>query len=364
MTPPTKALHDAGQSLWLDNITRTMLDGGELARLIDDLGITGLTSNPSIFDKALAEGDAYDVQVRELHEQGLSDEEVLFEVAIADVRRACDLFQPAHLRSAGFDGWVSLEVSPELAYDTTATIAQARSLHLRTDRSNLFVKIPGTPEGLPAIEAAIHAGIPVNVTLLFDRDQYLAAADAYLRGLERRVADGLAPDVCSVASLFMSRWDGAVQESAPEALRGRLALAVGGRAYKAYRELLRSDRMLRLMNLGARPQRLLWASTSTKDPTLPDTLYVDGLFAPFTVNTMPDVTLKAVADHGALPERSMPHDGVEAEAMLDAYEQAGTDVDALAAELQSKGAEAFVKSWTGLLETIASKRAALAGASG
>ncbi len=363
MTPPTRALHDAGQSLWLDNITRTMLDQGELAGFIDELGITGLTSNPSIFDKALADGDAYDDQVRELHGQGLSDEEVFFEVAISDLRRACDLFLPAHERSARFDGWVSLEVSPELAYDTQATIAQARSLHLRMDRSNLFIKIPGTPEGLPAIEAAIHAGIPVNVTLLFDRDQYLAAADAYLSGLERRVADGLAPDVCSVASIFMSRWDGAVQDSAPDGLRGKLGLAVGGRAYKAYRDLLRSERMLRLMNLGARPQRLLWASTSTKDPSLPDTLYVDGLFAPFTVNTMPDSTMRAVADHGSVPERGLPEDGVEAEAALDAFEQAGIDVDALAAELQSKGADAFVKSWSGLMQTIASKRAALAGAS-
>ncbi len=363
MIPPTRALHDAGQSLWLDNITRPMLDEGTLAGFIDELGISGLTSNPSIFDKALSEGDAYDDQVRELHERGLTDEEVFFEVAMTDLRRACDLFLPAHERSARFDGWVSLEVSPELAYDTQATIAQARSLHLRMDRSNLFIKIPGTPEGLPAIEAAIHAGIPVNVTLLFDRDQYLAAADAYLRGLERRVADGLSPDICSVASIFMSRWDGAVQETAPAALRGKLAVAVGGRCFEAYRELLQSDRMLRLMNLGARPQRLLWASTSTKDPSLPDTLYVDGLFAPFTVNTMPDSTLRAVADHGSVPERGLPEDGLEARAVLDAYEQAGVDVDALAAELQSNGAEAFVKSWTGLMDTIASKRAALAGAS-
>ena len=361
MSTPTRALHDAGQSLWLDNITRTMLDEGTLARFIDELGISGLTSNPSIFDKALAEGDAYDEQVSALHDGALSDEEVFFEVAMADLRRACDLFLPAHERSARFDGWVSLEVSPELAYDSDATIAQARSLHRRMDRPNLFIKIPGTPEGLPAIEAAIHAGIPINVTLLFDRDQYLAAADAYLRGLERRVADGLAPDVCSVASVFMSRWDGAVQDSAPQELRGKLGLAVGGRAYKAYRELLGSERMLRLMNLGARPQRLLWASTSTKDPSLPDTLYVDGLFAPFTVNTLPDVTLHAVADHGTVPDRPLSQDGVEAEAVLDAYEQAGISVDALAAELQSKGADAFVKSWSGLMGTIAAKRAALAG---
>ena len=231
------------------------------------------------------------------------------------------------------------------------------------DRSNLFIKIPGTPQGLPAIEAAIYAGIPINVTLLFDRDQYLAAADAYLRGLERRVADGLPPDVCSVASIFMSRWDGAVADRVPDALRGSLGLAVGGRAYKAYRELLRSDRMLRLMNLGARPQRLLWASTSTKDPSLPDTLYVDGLFAPLTINTMPDSTLQAVADHGSVPASALPDDGIEAEATLDAFEREGIAVDELAAQLQSDGAEAFVKSWKALLETIASKRAALAGAS-
>ncbi len=363
MTSPTTALHDAGQSLWLDNITRTMLDDGTLARFVDELGITGLTSNPSIFDKALAEGDAYDEQVRELHERGLGDEEIFFEVAMSDLRRACDLFLPAHERSAGYDGWVSLEVSPELAYDTDASIAQARSLHQRMGRSNVYIKIPGTPQGLPAIEAAIHAGIPVNVTLLFDRDQYLDAADAYLRGLERRVADGLPPDVCSVASIFMSRWDGAVQDTVPDALRGRLGLAVGGRAYHAYSELLRSERMLRLINAGARPQRLLWASTSTKDPSLPDTLYVDGLFAPLTVNTMPDATLLAVADHGTVPDRALPADGIEAETTLAAYEHAGIDVDALAAELQEKGAQAFVKSWTGLLGTLSSKRAALAGAS-
>jgi transaldolase len=363
MSNPTKQLHEAGQSLWLDNITRTMLDDGTLAGFVKDLGITGLTSNPSIFDKALGSGEAYDAQVRELHERGLADEEVFFAVAIDDLRRACDLFADAHRASAGYDGWVSLEVSPKLAYDTKATIEQARRLHETTDRANLFVKIPGTPAGLPAIEETIYAGIPVNVTLLFDRDQYLAAADAYLRGLERRVADGLAPDVCSVASIFMSRWDVAVQDRVAEGLRGKLGLAVGGKAYKAYRELLRSDRMQRLMNSGARPQRMLWASTGTKDPSLSDTLYVDGLFAPLTINTLPDSTLKAVADHGAVPERSLPDDGIEAEAALDGFERDGIDVDALAAQLQSEGAEAFVKSWDGLLETIASKRAALAGAS-
>lgn len=362
MNARTNALHSAGQSLWLDNITRTMLDDGTLAGFVDGLGITGLTSNPSIFDKALAEGDAYDDQIRELHDAGLGDEEICFEVVMSDLRRACDLFLPAHQRSAGYDGWVSLEVSPELAYDTQATIAQARSLHLRMDRSNLFIKIPGTPEGLPAIEAAIHAGIPINVTLLFDAAQYEAAAAAYMRGLERRVADGLPPDVCSVASIFMSRWDGAVQDKVSGPLTGKLALAVGGRAYRAYRDVLGSDRMQRLMNMGARPQRLLWASTSTKDPSLPDTLYVDDLFAPLTVNTMPDSTLRATADHGAAPERPLPRDGGDAEKTLAAFEAAGIGVAALAAELQLKGADAFVKSWSGLLETIASKRAALAGA--
>ena len=363
MTSPTKQLHEAGQSLWLDNLTRTMLDDGTLEGHIRDLGITGQTSNPSIFDKALGAGDAYDRQVGELHERGLGDEEIFYEVAISDIRRACDLFAETHRASARYDGWVSLEVSPLMAYDTRATLDWARLLHNRTDRDNLFVKIPGTPEGLPAIEESIYAGIPINVTLLFDRDQYLASADAYLRGLERRVADGLPPDVCSVASIFMSRWDVAVQDRVPEPLRGKLGLAVGGKAYKAYRELLRSDRMLRLMNAGARPQRLLWASTGTKDPSLSDTLYVDGLFAPLTINTMPDSTLAAVADHGAVPERVLPDDGIEAEAALDDFEREGIDVDALAAQLQSEGAEAFVKSWRGLLETIASKRAALAGAS-
>ena len=363
MTTPTKALHNAGQSLWLDNLTRTMLDDGTLAGYVSELGITGQTSNPTIFDKAISSGDAYDEQVSELHERGLEDEEIFFEVAIADLRRACDLFAQAHRASGRYDGWVSLEVSPLLAYDSQATIEQARRLHQRTDRDNLFIKIPGTPEGLPAIEESIYAGIPINVTLLFDRDQYLAAADAYLRGLERRVADGLPPDVCSVASIFMSRWDVAVQDRVPETMRGKLGLAVGGKAYKAYRELLRSERMMRLMNAGARPQRMLWASTGTKDPSLSDTLYVDGLFAPLTINTMPDGTLLAVADHGTVPERPLPDDGIEAEAVLDSFEREGIDVDALAAQLQSEGAEAFSKSWRALLETIASKRAALAGAS-
>jgi transaldolase len=363
MSTPTNALHEAGQSLWLDNLTRMMLDDGTLESHIRELGITGQTSNPSIFDKALSAGDSYDEQVSELHERGLEDEQIFFEVAMTDLRRACDLFAGAHRASARFDGWVSLEVSPLLAYDTQATIEQARYLHQRTDRDNLFIKIPGTPAGLPAIEESIYAGIPINVTLLFDRDQYLAAADAYLRGLERRVAEGLPPDVCSVASVFMSRWDVAVQDKVPDAMRGKLGLAVGGKAYKAYRELLRSERMMRLMNAGARPQRLLWASTGTKDETLSDTLYVDGLFAPLTINTMPDSTLLAVADHGGVPERALSDDGIEAEAALDSFEREGIDVAALAEQLQSEGAEAFVKSWKALLDTIASKRAALAGAS-
>lgn len=358
---PTSALHDAGQSLWLDNLTRTMLDDGTLARLIAERAVTGMTSNPTIFDKAVASG-AYDAQIAELEQHGLRDEEVFFELAASDLRRACDLFADVHRRTAGTDGFVSLEVSPELAHDTEASIAQAAELHERVGRPNLYIKIPGTQEGLRAIEETIFAGIPVNVTLLFSSEQHMAAADAYHRGLERRIAAGLAPDVPSVASLFVSRWDVAVAQSAPPRLRGRLGLAIGGRAYAAYRTLLGSDRVHRLMNAGARPQRLLWASTGTKDPGLSDTLYVDGLAAPYTVNTMPNATLDAFADHGGAPPALLPRDGGDAEAVIAAFERSGEDVGALAGRLQLEGAEAFVKSWRSLLETIASERSALAGA--
>ncbi len=360
---PTQALHDAGQSLWLDNITRTMLDDGTLAGYIDELNVSGLTSNPTIFEKAIGSGDAYDTQIQELLEQDLPDEQVFFHLAIDDLQRAADEFAQVHERSAHLDGFVSLEVSPELAFDTAgATIAQARDLHGRMERPNVYIKIPGTKEGLPAIEEAIYAGIPVNVTLLFDSAQHLACADAYMRGLERRVADGLPPDVPSVASLFMSRWDKAVADSAPAELQNRLGLAIGGRAYRAYVELLASPRVMRLMNEGARPQRLLWASTGTKDPAASDTLFIDGLAAPFTVNTMPEATLHAYADHGG-PVQPMAPDGGDAEAELAEFAAAGFDVGEIAAKLQTDGAASFVASWTSLLETIASKRSAMAGAS-
>ena len=359
MSSSTTALHQAGQSIWLDNITRTMLDQGTLDGYIAELSVTGLTSNPTIFEKAIGHGEAYDAQVHALQQRGLDDEQTFFELAIADLQRACDAFAAVHKRTAGLDGFVSLEVSPELAYDTAATIAQAKDLHTRMDRPNVYIKIPGTPEGLPAIEEAIYAGIPINVTLLFDSAQHLAAAGAHMRGLERRVADGLAPNVPSVASLFMSRWDKAVAGTVPAELENRLGLAIGGRAYRAYGEFLACGRVQRLMNAGALPQRLLWASTGTKDPAASDVLFIEGLAAPFTVNTMPEATLLAYADHGGAPV-AMPLDGGDAETELAAFAAAGVDVGAVAAKLQQEGADAFVDSWRSLIGTLASKRAALA----
>ncbi len=356
---PTAKLHELGQSLWLDNITRTMLGDGTLARYIDELSVTGLTSNPTIFDKAISGGDAYDEQIAELGSDLDDAEEIFFQLALADLRDATDLFKGVHERTAGVDGFCSLEVSPKLADDTEGTIEQATRLHAEGDRENLFIKIPGTPAGLPAIEESILDGIPINVTLLFDREQYLAAADAYLRGIERRIEAGLDPDVASVASIFMSRWDVAVSEEAPEELRNRLGLAVGFRAYEAYRELLDSPRMQRLMNEGARPQRLLWASTGTKDPDASDTLYIEGFASPFTVNTMPEPTLHAFADHGEVGD-PVPADGGDAEQVLAQFESAGIDVAALAQRLQDEGKGAFVDSWTELMKTISSQLGARA----
>jgi transaldolase len=346
----TERLHDAGQSLWLDNITRTLLDSGDLERYLTEFTITGLTSNPSIYDAAVGSG-AYDHAIRELSADGVSGEELFFRLALDDLRRAADVFAPIHRATDGVDGWVSLEVSPTLAYDAAATVREATALHARAERDNLFIKIPGTPQGLPAITECIGAGVPVNVTLLFSAEQYLAAADAYLAGVERRVEQGLDPAVGSVASVFMSRWDAAVADRVPADLRGTLGLAVGGRTYAAYRRCLDSDRFERLRNAGARAQRLLWASTSTKDPDEPDTMYVHGLAAPFTVNTMPESTLRAFADHGEVGE-PMPADGGDADAVLDRFAAAGVDVGALAVELQTKGAASFVDSWRELLATI------------
>lgn len=359
MTTPnehTQRLHDMGQSLWIDNITRSLLDDGTIERYIDEYSVTGLTSNPSIFDKAIGTG-AYD-DVIAAASADASDEDVFFALAIEDLQRAADLFAPINERTDGVDGWVSLEVSPELAYDTDATVAAALDLHRRAGRDNLFIKIPGTTEGLPAITKAIAAGVPVNVTLLFDADQYRAAADAFLDGVEQRISNGEDPAVASVASVFMSRWDTAVSGQVGDDLRNTLGISVGLDVYRAYRELQDSERWQRLSGQGARLQRLLWASTSSKDPSAPDTLYVSGLAAPLTVNTMPDVTLLAFADHGT-PGEPLPADGGDVDERLAAFEAAGVDVVALAAKLQSDGAEAFVASWRELIDRIRSQRQAV-----
>jgi transaldolase len=358
----TQQLHDLGQSLWLDNITRDLLDSGTLKRYIQELSVTGLTSNPTIFDNAIKNSTAYDAPIREKLQKGRSGEELFFDLALEDLTRAADLFRPVHDRTNGVDGWVSLEVSPLLAHDTASTIAAAKDLHGRAARPNLFIKIPGTTEGLPAIEEAIFAGIPVNVTLLFSSDQYVAAAEAFLRGIERRITAGLNPNVGSVASVFVSRWDTAATGKVPDALNNQLGIAMAKRIYKAYRSLLSDARWQRVYNFGARPQRLLWASTGTKDPKASDTLYIKGLAAPFTVNTMPEGTLKALADHGELGA-TLPPDGGDGETTLAQFTKAGIDIDALAAQLQDEGAKSFVKSWEELMSVIALKSAALKKAS-
>jgi transaldolase len=355
----TKQLHEAGQSLWIDDITREMLDSGRLADMISEMSVTGLTSNPTIFEKAIGKGSYYDAAVEPLARTGISDEDLFFELAIEDISRAADLFLPIYERTAGVDGFVSLEVSPLLAYDTDATIAQAKKLHHQAGKPNIFIKIPGTKEGLPAIEAATFAGVPVNVTLLFSTADYLAAAEAYVRGLERRVAAGLDADVRSVASVFISRWDRAIVEDVPDALKNKLGIAIGQHAYRAYRTLIASDRWQRLENAGARPQRLLFASTSSKDKRATDTLYVEALAAPNTVNTMPDETLRAFADHGRFVGVLTP-DGGDCDAVLAAHAKAGVDVDALARKLQADGAKSFVASWQDLLKSIGAKSKALA----
>jgi transaldolase len=358
----TAKLHDLGQSLWLDNITRDMLDDGTLARYIDELSITGLTSNPTIFDHAIGKSRTYDQAIGERLGKAKSTEDLFFDLAIEDLRRAADLFRPIHERTNGVDGWVSLEVSPVLAYDTKSTLAMAKDLHARAGRPNLLIKIPGTTEGLPAIEEAIFAGIPINVTLLFSREHYVAAAQAYHRGIERRIAAGLDPYVGSVASLFISRWDAAVKDQVPDSLRDKLGIAIATRCYKAYQELLVSPSWRRSYNFGARPQRLLWASTGTKDPRASDILYVKALASPFTVNTMPEGTLKAFGDHGEVGDM-LPQDGGDCEEVLAAFGKAGIDVDALAARLQDEGAKSFVNSWNDLIGCIETKSSAIRKAS-
>ncbi|MGP8281201.1 MAG: transaldolase [Desulfomonilaceae bacterium] len=357
----TQLLHNLGQSLWLDNITRDLLNSGTLERYINELSVTGLTSNPTIFDHAIKNSTAYDEAIRTKLKEGKSGETLFFELALEDITRAADLFRPVWDRTDGVDGWVSLEVSPLLAHDTASTLAAAKDLHARAGRPNLFIKIPGTKEGLPAIEEAVFAGVPINVTLLFSSEQYVAAAEAFLRGIERRVDAGLKPNIASVASLFISRWDVAITGKVPDALHDQLGIAIAKRTYKAYRSILMSPRSQRVYNTGARPQRLLWASTGTKDPKASDVLYVKELAAPFTVNTMPEGTLKALANHGELGA-ILPADGGDCEEVLKKFAKASIDIDALGAQLQEEGASSFAKSWNELMAVIESKSAALKGA--
>lgn len=355
----TQSLHQLGQSLWLDNITRTLLDDGTLARYIRDFTITGLTSNPTIFEHAIGNSNAYDEAIGRKARDGKSGEALFFELALEDLTRAADLLRPIFDATGGVDGWVSLEVSPLLAHDAARTIAAAADLHARAARPNLFIKIPGTTEGLQAIEASIFAGVPVNVTLLFSRAHYQAAAQAYMRGIERRIGAGLDPKIGSVASLFVSRWDVAASKLLPQRLNNRLGIAVAAEAWRAYRELLASTRWQTLADAGARPQRLLWASTGTKDPSAPDTLYVEQLAAPETINTMPEKTLQAFADHGQVTQ-ALTMAGDAGTALMAEFRLAGVDEEALAARLQREGADAFSASWRKLLESIASKASKLA----
>jgi transaldolase len=350
----TKRLHDLGQSLWLDNITRGLLSKGTLRRYIDELSVTGLTSNPTIFDHAVKNTDFYDDAIVRKLQEGKSGEALFFELALEDLTRAADLFRPIHEATGGLDGWVSLEVSPLLAYDTASSIKEASELHSRAKRPNLFIKIPGTREGLPAIEETIFKGVPVNVTLLFSREHYVSAAEAYMRGIERRIDAGLPPKIASVASVFISRWDKAVMGKVPDELRDRLGLSIAKQTYKAYRDLLASPRWLALAKAGAQPQRLLWASTGTKDPQASDVLYIKALAAPDTINTMPEETLMAFADHGEVGAL-LPVDGGDAQEMLSRFGQVGVNYEGLAAELQQEGAKSFDQSWNDLMDTIASK---------
>ena len=354
MNANTRKLHDLGQRIWLDNITREMLNNGTLERYIAELSVTGLTSNPTVFDHAIASGKLYDAAIQKLAAEGLPSEDIFFELALQDLTQAADLFRPTFDASSGGDGWVSLEVSPLLANDTAGTIEAAARLHTRAARPNLFIKIPGTPEGLPAIEQSIFNGVPINVTLLFSREHCVAAAQAYLRGVERRLKAGLDPKIESVASLFVSRWDAAVKEDVQPQLHNRLGIAIAMRAYKAYREVFESERWQALAAAGARPQRLLWASTGTKDPAAPDTLYVEALVVAGTIDTIPEKTLLAFADHGKVGA-TLPADGGDADAVLDEFKREGVDDEALAERLQHEGVQAFAKSWSGLMARIREK---------
>ena len=360
---PTAELHNLGQSLWLDNITRDLLVRGTLQRYVRDFAVSGLTSNPTIFDHAIRNTSLYDDAIVNASARGRSGEALFLDLALEDVTEAADLFRPIHDATAGIDGWASLEVSPLLADDAAATVRETMQLHVRAGRPNLFIKIPGTRAGVTAIEESIFAGLPVNVTLLFSREQYLAAADAYMRALERRIAAGVDPKVDSVASIFVSRWDVAVKDAVPLALRNRLGIAIAKRTYKAYRELLVSPRWRKLAAAGARPQRLLWASTGSKDSRVSDTLYIEALAAPDTINTIPDKTLLAFADHGTL-RGELPADGGDAETTLAEFARVGVDIAALSEQLLREGTQSFDKSWASLMELIASKVRVLGKAAG
>jgi transaldolase len=347
----TQKLHELGQSIWLDNITRGLLNSGTLQRYIREFSVTGLTSNPTIFDHAIKNSNDYDDAIHKAVQDGKTGEELFFGLAIEDLRRAADLFLPIHKLTNGVDGWVSLEVSPLLANDTRRTIKAAKDLHAQAARPNLFIKIPGTRAGLPAIEETIFAGVPVNVTLLFSAGQYVAAAEAYLRGIERRIAAGLNPEVGSVASLFVSRWDVAVADKVPEVLHDTLGIAIAELTLQSYRSQMNSPRWQRVFNAGGRAQRLLFASTGTKDPKASDTLYVNAFAEPFTVNTIPEKTLNALVDHGVITDNPP----VDSHEVIARFAKAGIEADALAAQLQTEGAASFVKSWTELISCIATK---------
>lgn len=355
MNSNTSKLHNQGVSIWLDNITRKMLDEDVLKNYISNLSITGLTSNPSIFEAAIAKTSDYDTAISEINKPGISDEEIFFELAVEDIQRAADEFLPVYNKTNGLDGFVSIEVSPLLAYDTENTIKAAKNIHQKVNRPNAFIKIPGTPEGLPAIEQSIAQGIPINVTLLFSSDQYEAASMAYLRGIETRIENGLNPDVRSVASVFVSRWDKAVADRAPATIKNKLGIAVMYKTYHTYQKFLGSDRVRKIMNNGAFPQRLLWASTGTKDPNASDILYVKNLVAPYTVNTIPEKTLLAFADHGEIGN-VMIDDTNAADEIIKQYAELDIDYQQLALHLQKEGAKAFDTSWINLINSIATKR--------
>jgi transaldolase len=352
---PAQRLHALGQSLWLDSISRLMLRSGALARYVSELAVTGLTSNPTILGHAMAAGSDYDHSLARLVDAGVTDaQDLVYSLALEDLAEAAALFRPAWERTAGVDGYVSLEVPPDVAYDAQATIALARRLHDQAGFPNLLVKIPGTPPGLTAMEETITAGIGVNVTLLFSDTHYLRTADAYLRALERRRAAGLDLNVPSVASVFISRWDAAADPLLPPALHGRLGLAMAQKTYSSHLQLLSDKRWQTLAEAGARPQRVLWASTSTKDPDLPDSYYLGRLAAPDTIDTVPEKTLLAFADHGD-PDQRLAPDYAAAERTISAIADAGVDVDILAERLQRQGAGAFGADWAALLDAMREK---------